>query len=137
MSTDKKTEQVKDFDDDFDSESFGEEAGKNMQSQGGAPGDEFVRTRIPRGKEVLGVVETRLGGSRCRVRCFDGKTRICRIPGRLKRKLWVREEDVVLVEPWEFEGDSKGDIIHKYYPNQVQFLKKRGYLKQIDDINEF
>ena len=49
-----------------------------------------------------------------RVRCFDGNTRICRIPGRLKRQLWVREGDIVVVEPWELGGDKKGDIIYKY-----------------------
>ena len=41
-----------------------------------AEGEEIVRVRIPRNKEVLGILEQRLGGSRMRVRCLDGKTRI-------------------------------------------------------------
>ena len=77
------------------------------------------------------------GASRCSVRCLDGKTRICRIPGRLKRFLWVREGDIVLVEPWEFEGDSKGDIIFKYKPVQVQILKQKGFLDKINELDEF
>ena len=32
---------------------------------------------------------------------------------RLKRKLWVREGDILLIEPWELSGDEKGDIIFK------------------------
>ena len=72
-----------------------------------------------------------------KVKCLDGKTRICRIPGRLKRKLWVREEDIVLVEPWELGGDKKGDIIYKYKKTQILFLKKKGYLKKLEELEEF
>ena len=78
-----------------------------------------------------------MGGSRTKVRCLDGKTRICRIPGRLKRRLWVREGDVVIVEPWEYSGDEKGDIIYKYTKTQTRFLKNKGYLKQIEEFEEF
>ena len=98
--------------------------------------EDIRRVRLPRGKQVLGVLEQRLGGSRCRVRCFDGKVRICRIPGKLKRSLWVREGNIILIEPWEFGGDKKGDIIFKYRPNQVNFLRKKGMIKQIEDFSD-
>ena len=71
------------------------------------------------------------------VKCFDGKTRVCRIPGRLKRRLWVREGDLVIVEPWEFSGEDKGDILYKYTNAQVAFLKRKGYLKQMDEFEGF
>jgi translation initiation factor 1A len=100
-------------------------------------GEEIVRTRLPAGKETLGVLEQRLGASRNKVRCFDGKSRICRIPGKLKRKLWVREEDIVLVEPWEFGGDEKGDIVYKYRPLEVGVLKKKGFLTDVSTNDEF
>src|SRR3989338_1874399 len=90
---------------------------------------EIRRTRLPHGREVFGVLEQRLGGSRNKVRCLDGKIRICRIPGRLKRKLWVREGDIVLVEPWEHGGEDKGDVIFKYKSTQVAYLKKSGHLR--------
>ena len=99
--------------------------------------DEVGRVRLPRGNEVIGVLESRLGGSRCDVRCLDGKTRNCRIPGRLKRKLWVREGDIVLVEPWEHGGDERGDLIFKYRPVQVQWLQKNGYLDKLRELEEF
>ena len=97
--------------------------------------EDFVRVKIPRGKQAIGIVEQRLGGSRARVKCFDGKSRICRIPGRLKRKLWIRENDTILVEPWELD-DEKGDIIFKYKENQIAFLKKKGLVKETP-IEEF
>jgi len=98
---------------------------------------EIARIRLPRDKQSFGVLEQRLGSSRMRVRCLDGKTRVCRIPGRMKRKLWVREGDIIIIEPWEFGGDEKGDVIYKYTPTQVGFLKKRGYLKKMDEFEEF
>lgn len=99
--------------------------------------NEIARVRLPRGNESLGILEQRVGSSRTIVKCLDGKTRNCRIPGRLKRKLWVREGDIVLVEPWEFGGDEKGDIIFKYKPSQVAFLRRKGMLNQLEDIDEF
>ena len=98
---------------------------------------EITRINLPRGNQCLGVIEQRLGGSRMRVRCLDSKNRICRIPGRLTRKLWVREGDIVIAQPWEYGGDEKGDIVYKYTPTQLAFLRKKGYLKQIDEFEEF
>src|SRR3989338_6500419 len=98
------------------------------------PEQPLIRVRLPIGKEVLGVVQQRLGGSRMRVLCLDGKEKICRIPGRLRRELWVRDGDVVLVEPWELGGDEKGDVVYKYRSKtEVEFLKKKGYLQNIQD----
>lgn len=114
-------------------EDFGsEEEGFNEGPEG-----EDRRVRLPRGKQVLGILEQRVGGSRMKVKCFDGKVRLCRIPGRLKRKLWVREGDVLLIEPWEFGGDDKGDVVYKYRPLQVQVLRSRGLLKQANEFENF
>lgn len=99
--------------------------------------EDIRRVKFPRGNQTFGILEQRVGGSRARVRCLDGKTRICRIPGRLKRRLWVREGDLVLIEPWELSGDKKGDIIFKYKKNQVNFLKKKGYLDKLEEFEEF
>ena len=86
------------------------------------------RAPLPRGKESIGIIEQRLGGNKMMVACLDGKKRNCRVPGRLKRKLWLRPNDVVIVEPWELDFD-KGDVIFKYRPNQIEWLKQNGYLK--------
>lgn len=98
---------------------------------------EIRRVKLPRGRETFGIVEQRLGGARMRVRCLDSKLRICRVPGRFKRHLWIREGDTVLVEPWELGGDAKGDVLFKYRKSQIQFLRQRGYLKQLQEFEEF
>lgn len=110
---------------------------KKTKSKSSTVQPEIIRVRTPKENEVLGVLEKRLGGGRCLVRCFDGNTRNCRIPGALKRVLWVRENDILLIEPWEFGGDEKGNIIYKYRPNQVGWLKNNGFLTGLDDLDDF
>ncbi len=109
---------------------------KELQKKHEKAQQEFFRVRLPKGREVFGYLDQRLGSSRSRVKCLDGKERICRIPGRLKRRLWVRDGDIVLVEPWEYD-DSKGDIVHKYRFSQVNWLKRKGYLKEFEETDEF
>lgn len=116
---------------------FGRDKKKDTLSEEERQQQEISRIKIPRGNQTLGVLEQRLGASRMRVRCLDGKTRICRIPGRLKRKLWVRENDILIIEPWEFLGDEKGDVMYKYTPTQVLWLKNKGYLKKMEESDEF
>jgi len=89
-----------------------------------------TRVRVPReaDNEILGVIEQMLGASRVRVRCMDGHLRMGRIPGKLKRKIWVKEDDVVIVTPWEVQSDEKCDIIWRYTKGQVDWLAKKGYL---------
>lgn len=87
------------------------------------------RIRTPRGRETLGVVEAMLGVNKLRVRCQDNKIRLCRIPGRLRKRVWMQEGDIVLVEPWEIQGDSNADIVMKYTHTQASWLRRKGILK--------
>jgi translation initiation factor 1A len=91
-----------------------------------------VRVRLPKGEEMIGIIEERHGGNKMKVNCLDGKSRVCRVPGRLKRELWLRPNDVVIIEPWELDKD-KGDVLYKYRPNQVSWLRKKGYLETEED----
>ncbi len=103
---------------------------KNKQFVPDAP--KVTRAKLPRGKEVIGILEERLGGNKMRINCLDGKSRVCRVPGRLKRKLWLRPGDTVIIEPWELDNE-KGDVLFKYPHNQIEWLKKNGYLETEDE----
>lgn len=92
-----------------------------------------IRVRLPKGKEIIGIITQRVGGGRMLVSCMDGKTRNCRVPGRLRRELWLREGDVIIVEPWEFDADGKADILYKYSKAAIEKLKKDGLLKTQED----
>ena len=87
-----------------------------------------VRVRYPRGKEIIGMITQRVGAGRMLISCMDGKTRNCRVPGRLRRELWLRENDVVIIEPWEYD-DGKGDVLFKYTKAAIERLKKEGLFK--------
>ncbi len=69
-----------------------------------------------------------LGANHVRVRCMDGITRLCRIPGKLKKKIWISQGDVVIVLPWSFQND-KADVIWRYTDPHVSWLERKGYLK--------
>ncbi len=111
-----------------DEQEIPEEENGNNENENSGEEVKIARAKIPRGEEVIGVIEERLGGNKMKVKCLDGKTRNSRVPGRLKRKLWLRPGDIVLVEPWELDK-SKGDVIFKYPSNQIEWLKRNGYLK--------
>lgn len=90
---------------------------------------EELKVRLPKDNEILGIVEEKLGGAHFRVACMDNKVRICRVPGALKRSLWIDLDTIVLVRPWELQPDDRGDIIAKYNSQEIEELKRKGYLK--------
>lgn len=92
---------------------------------------EIVRVRMPRGEEMLGMVEEMLGGGRFRVRCKDGNTRICRMSGKFKRRQWIRPGDIVIIKPWEVQSDERGDIAWKYRRAEVEWLRKKGLTENL------
>ena len=92
-----------------------------------APQEAPARARLPRQGQMVGTVIQRLGGNRMDIICSDGKTRNCRVPGRFKRSMWLRLNDVVMIELWEHDPD-KGDIVYKYNPSEINQLRKRGLL---------
>ena len=86
----------------------------------------------PKG-EMFAVAETFQGGSRLQLICEDGKRRMGRIPGKLRRRMWVRENDLLIVVPWSFQ-DSKADVKFRYTPTQTSNLKRKGKIPEILDI---
>lgn len=83
---------------------------------------------LPATSDVLGVAVKFLGFDRVMVKCQDGHERLCRIRGKIKRRVWIREGDIVLVSPWDFQTESKGDVIWRYTRAQAEWLRKKGYL---------
>lgn len=76
---------------------------------------------------VFGKVEGLYGYGWLSVICTDGKRRKCRVRGKMKRRVWVRRGDIILVEPWSLGGDQ-GEVLFRYTGNQVVYLVSRGYL---------
>ncbi|BBG25421.1 translation initiation factor aIF-1A [Sulfuracidifex tepidarius] len=71
--------------------------------------------------EAICVVKKMLGGDHIVVSCLDGKERMARIPGKIRKKVWMREGDVVLVGIWDFQP-NKCDITYKYNNDDIKRL---------------
>lgn len=82
----------------------------------------------PSANDVLGVATKLLGFDRLMVKCQDGHERLCRIRGKMKRRVWIRVGDVVVVSPWDFQTDKRGDIFWRYTRAQAETLRRKGYL---------
>eukprot|EP00929_Paragymnodinium_shiwhaense_P123489 TRINITY_DN973_c0_g2_i1.p1 TRINITY_DN973_c0_g2~~TRINITY_DN973_c0_g2_i1.p1 ORF type:complete len:142 (-),score=58.20 TRINITY_DN973_c0_g2_i1:225-650(-) len=85
--------------------------------------------------QEYGQVMRMLGNGRCEVSCFDGQKRLCHIRGKMRKKVWVNQGDIVLVSLRDFQ-DEKGDIIVKYTPEEARNLKSYGELPEGTKINE-
>ena len=90
--------------------------------------EELSEMVLPAANDVLGVAVKLLGFDRVLVKCQDGHERLCRIRGKMKRRVWIREGDIVLVSPWDFQSDKRGDVIWRYKRSQAEWLRKKGYL---------
>jgi len=58
---------------------------------------------------------------------MDDKTRMGRIRGKIKNRVWLRVGNVIVMVPWSFQ-DEKADIVWRYQGTQVEWLNKSGYL---------
>jgi translation initiation factor 1A len=90
--------------------------------------EELSEMVLPSVNDVLGVAIKLLGYDRVLVKCQDGHERLCRIRGKMKRRVWIRQGDVVLVSPWDFQSDKRGDLIWRYTKAQAENLRRKGYL---------
>jgi len=99
------------------------------------PEEEYIRLKLPNknNNEMFAIADRLMGGSRINVVCADGKSRMGRIPGRMKRKQRVRAGDLVIIKPWDIQND-KADIIFRYRRTQAVILSRRKLLPEEIDV---
>ncbi len=92
-------------------------------------GEEVARLPLPRRSrgEVFGIASQLLGAARIRVMCEDNVSRMGRITGKMKKKMWIREGDLLVIRPWGFQ-EGKADILFRYSRTQAQYLARRNVL---------
>ncbi|HTZ61544.1 MAG TPA: translation initiation factor eIF-1A [Thermoplasmata archaeon] len=92
-------------------------------------GEEVGRLPLPRRNrgEVFGIASQLLGAARIRVMCEDSISRMGRITGKMKKKMWIREGDLLVVRPWGFQ-EGKADILFRYSRTQSQYLARKNLL---------
>lgn len=107
----------------------------NIKNRENKNGEEYIRLRLPRKqrKEMFAIADRLMGGSRINAVCEDGKSRMARIPGRMKRRARVRAGDLLIVKPWEIQ-DEKADVIYRYTKTQAIALGRRNLLPEEIDV---
>ncbi|MBM3282285.1 MAG: translation initiation factor eIF-1A [Candidatus Diapherotrites archaeon] len=80
--------------------------------------------------EMFAIVVKLHGADQILAACEDGKERHCRIPGKLKKKVWMREGDLIIVRLWDFQP-IKADVVWRYLPLQTEKLKRMGLLTKL------
>jgi translation initiation factor 1A len=100
-----------------------------------AESEEQIRLRLPKNRqnEMFAIAEQLMGGSRMNVICADGKARMARIPGRMKRRARVRAGDLLIVKPWDIQND-KADVVWRYTKTQSKILSRRNLLPEEIDV---
>ncbi|KAL2128871.1 hypothetical protein VTI74DRAFT_8558 [Chaetomium olivicolor] len=86
------------------------------------------------GQEYAQVLKM-LGNGRLEAMCFDGVKRLGLIRGKLRKKIWINNGDIILVSLREYQ-DEKGDVILKYSADEARSLKAYGELPDTAKINE-
>ena len=84
--------------------------------------------RLPEEGEMFGRVLKMLGGENVLIKCTDSITRRGRIRGKLKRRVWIRDNDIVIIAPWDFNESEKGDIVWRFTLPQVEWLKANNHI---------
>ena len=88
------------------------------------------RAKLPTRNEMFAVVREMQGGSRMTALCEDGRTRMVRIGGRFKRRMWVRVNDLILIKPWPIQENEKADLVHRYLPAERNWIVNRDILPE-------
>jgi translation initiation factor 1A len=76
-----------------------------------------------------------LGNGRLEAQCFDGEKRLAHIRGKMRKKVWINQGDIILLSLREFQ-DAKADVILKYTADEARNLKAYGELPENAKINE-
>ncbi len=100
------------------------------------------RVKFPNKKagEMFGRVVEIFGADRMDVFCEDGKHRLGRIRGKIKKRVWIRKGDLVVVNPWGFETKTTDKLEHceitwRYMKNEVSWLTRNKKIPEVLDIN--
>ena len=70
-----------------------------------------------------------LGDGRFECTCADGIKRIAHVRGKMRKRIWIANGDIILVSLRDFEPE-KCDVVEKYKEKEVAKLKKAGEIPE-------
>lgn len=122
---------------------------KKQAKRGGSRGrgyvpQEIVPSRIKMPNRRMGEMFARVvdiyGNDRMEVFCEDGKHRVGRIRGKIKKRVWIRKTDLVVINPWAFETEvidklGRCEISWRYTKSEISWLERNRRIPSLLDIN--
>ena len=115
---------------------------KGRRTYGPNPQPEVKRVKMPyrRNGEMFARVTDIYGQDRMGVYCEDGKQRLGRIRGKIKKRVWIRKGDLVVINPWEFETvikdqKEKCEISWRYLKHEISWLERKNLIPESLDLN--
>jgi translation initiation factor 1A len=115
---------------------------KGKKRSGSNEPPQITRVKMPYRKngEMFARVTDIYGQERMGVYCEDGKHRLGRIRGKIKKRVWIRKGDLVIVNPWDFETEVEGqkgkcEISWRYLKHEISWLNRRDIIPENLDLN--
>ncbi|MEB3851904.1 MAG: translation initiation factor aIF-1A [Desulfurococcales archaeon] len=92
---------------------------------------------------ILCVIQRVLGAGWVEAMCTDGKVYKAWIPGKMRRRVWMHEGDVILLLPWGVRDRKdadveKGEVVYRYARDEVRKLIETGVLPEefLEEVGE-
>ncbi|KAK9470832.1 nucleic acid-binding protein [Dipodascopsis tothii] len=109
--------------------------GKNRRRGKNENDDEKRELTFKEDGQEYAQVTKMLGNGRLEAQCYDGEKRLAHIRGKLRKKVWINQGDIILLSLREFQ-DNQADVILKYNADEARSLKNYGELPESAKINE-
>ncbi|MEB2793478.1 MAG: translation initiation factor IF-1A [Caldisphaeraceae archaeon] len=78
---------------------------------------------------IICTVQRIIGAGFVEVLCADRQQYKAWIPGRMRRRVWLYEGDIILFLPWG-TSDMKGEVVHKYRHDEIKVLMQKGLIPE-------
>ena len=99
--------------------------GGNKRKKGKKQVQEDRELRYKEESEEYAQITKILGDGRFQCKCADGVDRIAHVRGKMRKRTWLANGDIILVSIREFEQE-KCDVVEKYKEKEVAKLKSVG-----------
>ena len=103
--------------------------GGNKRKKGKKQVQEDRELRYKEESEEYAQIIKILGDGRFQCKCTDGVERVAHVRGKMRKRTWLANGDIILVSIREFEPE-KCDVVEKYKEKEVAKLKSAGEIPE-------
>ena len=92
----------------------------------------IAKIRYPRRDELemFAIATQLMGTDQVKTIAEDGIERQARIPGKMRKKVWIRQGDLLIIRLWDFQP-IKADIVWRFLGTQAEHIRRKGLLNKL------